>query len=42
MESITLFNTVFQPHTFPLLALGVMVVFLGTAGLVYTLLADDL
>ena len=42
MESITLFNTVYLPHTYPLLFVGVVVVFLGVAGLVYTILANDL
>jgi len=42
MESITLFNTVFQVHTFPLLAVIGLVVLAGIAGLAVTLLSEDL
>ncbi len=38
MESITILDTVFQVHTWPLLALGLLVVVLGLSGLVVTLL----
>ena len=42
MESITLFNTVFHPHTFPLLATIGLVVLAGIVGLAVTLLSEDL
>jgi len=42
MESITLFNTVFHSHTFPLLATIGLVVLAGIVGLAVTLLSEDL
>jgi hypothetical protein len=42
MESITLFNTVFHSHTFPLLGLVCLVVLAGIVGLAVTLLSEDL
>lgn len=42
MESITIFNIVFQAHTFPLLAAIGLVVLGGIVGLAVTLLSEDL